>query len=716
MSFYYPEKSPIKQNSSHLVANQKFEEKLDRCYSSISFYLFLPVLFFFSAKVSGADIDTALIIHDLPELEVSAFETFRPALIQPVSIEQITGEDFLALGNRSLSEVVNSRAGITLEERAPASYRISIRGSSLRAPFGVRNVKIYWNDLPFTLSDGSTPLNLIDLRSIESMEILKGPAGSIYGSGNGGILKLRTLSLKKADGIRAYFQTGSWNNIHTGLQWGQTVNNGEIHLGFDHYSSDGFRDHSSVQRSSLNLSARLFPMADSPISFHLLYTDLQYQIPGGLTLDQLSENPRQARPGSAEQNSSIHQKTLLTGLTAEYSLSENWINRTAAYLTTTDFDHPFILDYKTELSTDMGGRTVFQWDSKWRDMPIRLILGGEYQRGRNSAGNFGNMAGVRDTIRFLDDITTEQWLLFQQIEIEPADGWLIAASLSQNQISYKLDRKVDALNQMPLTLARTFRMEWVPRLSVSKKLGDHSAVFASLSAGFSPPTLDEFRTNEGSLNRDLEAEKGLNTELGFKRYAADESFILEASLFYFRLSETITTFTNEDGVVLFRNSGGTNHYGLEVSLSYDVYKSDAGRGFSVSARHSYTGHHFLFADYEARGEDLSGNRLTGVAPHSLNNMLQFDLGGEFSLFLRHQYSDRIPLNDQNTVFQASRNLFSAKASWNPRFAGYLNFSFGLENITDQIYGLGNDLNAFGGRFYQPSPGRHWNAGLSLSLE
>jgi iron complex outermembrane receptor protein len=46
-----------------------------------------------------------------------------------------------------------------MEERSPGSYRLNIRGSSLRSPFGVRNVKIYYNNIPFTDPGGNTYLN-----------------------------------------------------------------------------------------------------------------------------------------------------------------------------------------------------------------------------------------------------------------------------------------------------------------------------------------------------------------------------------------------------------------------------------------------------------------------------------------------------------------------------------------------------------------------------
>ncbi|MDQ3536981.1 MAG: TonB-dependent receptor, partial [Bacteroidota bacterium] len=38
---------------------------------------------------------------------------------------------------------------------------------------------------------------------------------------------------------------------------------------------------------------------------------------------------------------------------------------------------------------------------------------------------------------------------------------------------------------------------------------------------------------------------------------------------------------------------------------------------------------------------------------------------------------------------------------------------GVDNLLNEEYSLGNDLNAFGGRFYQPSPERNYFAGLRV---
>ncbi len=92
----------------------------------------------------------------------------------------------------TFTNAVNTVPGVRMEERSPGSYRFSVRGSLLRSPFGVRNVKFYWNGIPFTDANGNTPLNSLDYASVGRMEIIKGPGSSVYGAGTGGVVLLST--------------------------------------------------------------------------------------------------------------------------------------------------------------------------------------------------------------------------------------------------------------------------------------------------------------------------------------------------------------------------------------------------------------------------------------------------------------------------------------------------------------------------------------------
>ena len=189
-------------------------------------------------------------------------------------------------------QLIRCRAFVS-SKRAGASYRISIRGSSVRSPFGVRNVKVYWNGSPFTEPGGNTFINLLDLTNVGSVEIIKGPAASIYGAGNGGVMKLQSTrladmanstSLSTSFGSFGFFRQTAVHNI--------ARENSSLTVKFAHQQREGYREHNEMNRTVLEMDGLFFPDRKRTISTAFLYSNLDYQIPGGLNPDQRAENPR----------------------------------------------------------------------------------------------------------------------------------------------------------------------------------------------------------------------------------------------------------------------------------------------------------------------------------------------------------------------------------------------------------------------------------------
>lgn len=651
---------------------------------------------------------------NLSEITITAFESERPLLEQSASIALVSERDFNRFNETSIVNSFNTKPGVRIEERAPASYRVSIRGSSLRAPFGVRNVKVYWNDVPFTAPDGTTPLNLLDLSNIRTASVIKGPSGSIYGAGNGGVINLNSPAEVAGGRVSTDFLAGDFGLSRFRLALAQQVGSGGFEASFVTQKTDGYRDHSAMDRKVFQLSGVFNPSEKQRIRTQLLVSDLQYQIPGGLNADQLAEDPTQARAGSVAQNSSIDQQTVFGSLGQEYQFTENTSNTTTLYMSTTDFENPFILDYKKELGFSYGGRTKFEFNDQLLKKPIRIVVGAEAQGGITDAQNFGNRQGVADTIRFSDKLWASQFFLFTQAEWSLTEQLLFTLGLSQNYSSFEIDRQVDATGGPLGVQKRTFDPILIPRVALNYRLGEYASVYASLSNGFSPPTIDEVRTNEGSLNLDLEAEKGQNYEIGFRRGKGNLN--LDLTAYYFKLDETITTFTNEQGVVLFQNAGATDQKGIEAAVDYGIIKSTTGfiRDFSVGT--AYTGQFFEFVDYQKRDNDFSGNDLTGVPQTTLVSRLDLRTGAGFYLNFTHQYVSEIPLNDANTVYQDPFDLVNVRLGWAKRVGGNWDLEgfVGIDNLLDEVYSLGNDLNPFGGRFYQPAPARNWYGGIKLA--
>ncbi len=265
----------------------------------------------------------------------------------------------------------------------------------------------------------------------------------------------------------------------------------------------------------------------------------------------------------------------------------------------------------------------------------------------------------------------------------------------------------------PFEFNRNFDNEVIPRVALKYQWSPANMTFASLSEGFSSPTLDEIRTNEGSINRNLQAERGRTYEIGHKYYG--NRVQLDATFFYSALRETITTYTNQDGVVLFQNAGATNQLGTEWGLNVNWFDHPNGKINRINSRTSYNFYEFTFDDYQKREEDFSGNLLTGVPQHTFNQTVEIGLLKSINLNLHYRYVSETPLTDDNEIWAEPYHLLNANIDYQLAIEQKINLFGGVENIFNTTYSLGNDLNAFGGRFYQPAPGRNFYLGVKWKL-
>ncbi|MDQ3551646.1 MAG: TonB-dependent receptor plug domain-containing protein, partial [Bacteroidota bacterium] len=147
----------------------------------MKFLVFILIAFVvpaFTFNAYGQATDTISPI-ELEEVVVKAFEQNRRLKDIPASVQYISKGVLERFSPTSVVHAMNTLPGVRMEERSPGSYRFNIRGSTLRSPFGVRNVKIYYNDLPFTDPGGFTFLNQLGYYNFNSVEVIKGPGSSL---------------------------------------------------------------------------------------------------------------------------------------------------------------------------------------------------------------------------------------------------------------------------------------------------------------------------------------------------------------------------------------------------------------------------------------------------------------------------------------------------------------------------------------------------------
>lgn len=654
----------------------------------------------------------------LQEIVIEAYETDRKLNEVPASVGVLRDEQFQRFSNTTILPAVNTVPGVRMEERSPGSYRFSIRGSSLRSPFGVRNVKAYWNGLPFTDGGGNTYLNLLDFNSIGSIEIIKGPGASLYGAGTGGVLLLKSPEIKQ-DQILASAVGGSFG-MQRYMFGGQFKReNVSANLQFAHHKSDGYREQTALQRTALSADLKFKAGRKGTLSPTILFSDLSYETPGGLTRAQYEADPRQARPrsaslGAVEANAAVTNETIYGGLVYDHDWNNLWATTVGVYGSHSDFENPTIRNYERRDETNYGMRTHTEYNLLRGQSSVggRIAFGGEYQYLVSPISVFDNDGvGNPGALQVEDEVASKGGLIFFQGDIEFPAGIFVTAGASANFLHYDFARLAPGPQ---VEQDRDFDVVVSPRLAILKKFSENISLFASYSDGFSPPSLAEVRPSTNTFSNTLKAETGNNLEFGARGQSVNRRLGYDIVLYDFRLRNTIVVQRNAEGADYFINAGKTSQRGIEALVNYDFADGkDILSMFRVWASYAYQ--HYRFREYVVLDEDFSGNALTGVAPTIFSSGVDVALDNKVTANLTLNYVDHIPLNDANTDFAEAYVLLGMRAGWNATIGknNRIEIFTGIENAFNEIYSLGNDLNAFGGRYYNAAMPRNFYAGLNL---
>lgn len=665
-------------------------------------------------------------IESLEETIVTGYILQQPLLRTPTSVGILNSSNISRQADATLLPALNSLPGVRMEERSPGSYRLSLRGSLLRSPYGVRNVKIYLDEFPLTDAGGNTYLNLLDTRSIGRMEVLKGPHGSLFGANSGGVVLIETAT-QKADSTNLEFglRGGSYGMLHQDASLQKRWNTSQFNLNQAFFRSDGYRENAAMRRHYIQASEKWNYRPGSELKFLGFFASHKYETPGGLTAEQYLEDPRQARPaagpnpGAAEQKAGIENETVFGGISHKFNLTKNFRHLISLFGSHTDFENPFITNYEVRDETNYGVRTYFQLQgapTQGHVQSWQWNFGLEWQRSHHDITNYDNNGNATiGDLQAADEFRTDNHFYFTGFRANLFNRLTAEAALSLNFYKYHFETLFP--EEIPQGES-DFSPAWMPRLSVSYLLNSGLAWRASVSRGYSSPTTAEIRPANLVINTGLQAETGWNYETGLRFNSRNKRLQVDASLFYYRMQDAIVRRTDEGGNEFFTNAGGTKQLGWESLISYwliDIKNSGFLRGLQLT--NSYTNNHFEFADYVQESENYTGNRLTGVPYSVLVSGLLMHLPANITISAQHNFTDKIPLNDANSVYADSYHLVQAKAVWQKLLVNgsQLELSVGVDNLLDESYSLGNDINAFGNRFYNPAPLRNFYAGAKIRL-
>ncbi|WP_375187688.1 TonB-dependent receptor [Sphingobium yanoikuyae] len=145
--------------------------------------------------------------QDQGEIVVTALKRNTRVQDTPIAITAVTGASLEAAGTSSFTELTRDTPSLRIVDGGPGNRRVILRGVTAA---GEPTVGVYYDEAPVsgsvgTTSDaaGATP----DFRifDVERAEVLRGPQGTLYGSGSmGGTLRI-IFNKPKTDKIEAAF-------------------------------------------------------------------------------------------------------------------------------------------------------------------------------------------------------------------------------------------------------------------------------------------------------------------------------------------------------------------------------------------------------------------------------------------------------------------------------------------------------------------------------
>lgn len=661
--------------------------------------------------LAQVEVDTTFI---LDEVEIQGYLYQRPLSESAVSVGTIDQSALDRFNNTSVLPAFNVIPGVKMEERSPGSNRLAIRGSSLRSPFGVRNVKIYWNNLPVTDAGGNTYLNAFDFSSVNAVEVIKGPGGSLYGAGTGGVVLLRSQPRPRS-GVEASVVGGSFGLRRFALRGDLSEEKVHATMNLVSHDADGYRDQTAASRRLISGDVAYDLSSSTSLSASYFITNISYETPGGLTRQQFDADPKQSRPaagalpGAKEQQARVNNEMIFVGLTADHEWNENLSSRLSIYGSTNDFENYAIANYELRDERNFGGRLENTWSHQTTIGRLRISAGGEFQKMTSPIDVSENNGGAIGPLMVEDDLTTTQSVAFAQAQLDLPKDFFFTAGLSASWSEFSFVR----VQPEEEKANASFSGIWSPRVALLKKFGAYS-LYTSVSKGFSPPTLAEVRPSTNTFNADLEPETGLNYELGVRKVSS--KFEADLTLYHFGLRNAIVLRRNDAGQEYFLNAGGTTQRGVELSTAWTPRKN-----MKVWSTWAYS--HYRFKDfirydqYVEREVDYSGNKVTGVPPLAATAGLDWQTKSGIYNHLVLSYNADVPLNDLNDEFADKYFLVNIRIGYRKTINEKLKIDLfaAVDNALDEEYSLGNDLNAARRRFYNAAPTRNYSVGLNVKV-
>ncbi|MDN5848062.1 MAG: TonB-dependent receptor [Nitrococcus sp.] len=677
----------------------------------------------------------------LEPMVVTATRQPADALLVPAAVDVISSQAIhRAKPGISLAETLKRVPGVLARDRHnfAQGLQISIRGFGARAAFGIRGIRIYTDGIPATMPGGQGQVSHIMIESADRIEVLRGPFSALYGNSSGGVIAIFSGDAPPNPRLEAGFVAGKFGLRRSSLSfhtpWGKHGENGLLLDGVN-LEIDGYRQHSAAKRRTGQALLKGQFADDGRYSLLLSVHELDALDPSGLTAEQLKVNWRAASRNALlfDARTSVQQSQI--GVHVEQNLSDSHYYSLMAYAGNRDITQILSIPKAPQVENPLhnGGaidvkRDYYGLDARWRwstelaGGAFSLTTGVLYQvsdEHRLGLENFiGDRLGVMGRLRRDEQDKVTGRAVYAQAGWQPADRWRVHLGARYSNVRFQSqDRFITAIN--PDDSGAVDYSYTAPVAGVLFRVTPQISLYANAGTGFETPTFSElaYRSdNQGGLNDELEPAISRNVEVGLR--ARHPGLEYSATAFYSRTEGEIIVVANQGGRSIYDNAGKTQRRGMELALSAMLaprWRFAANYTF-LDARYISD---FSVCDTPPCAEQdvviQAGRRIPGIARHVAWSELRFSPFVDTDLMLQARYVGKVFVNNTNSEAAHAYTRVDLAAEQRLNFFGLQWRAVArINNLFDEDIIGSVRVNAFGGRYYEPAPGRNWMVGLWVS--
>ncbi|MFN8356115.1 MAG: TonB-dependent receptor plug domain-containing protein [Spirosomataceae bacterium] len=621
-----------------------------------------------------------------------------------------------------LDQTLGTMAGVQVDRRTQlGGQRIVIRGYGNDQKFNNWGVKIYYNGIPFTSADGVTLLDDVDFGIVSRIEVVKGPAATMYGSGVGGVARfyLRPMD-RKGFTVSEKVAVGSFGLLQSSTRLDVVNDSSSVSLTYGHLQSDGFRANGSSLKNFITLFADHKFNKKQSMSVYFSQNYSLEGVSGQIPYADYYAGIDNGNPAYIKKNARNDFLATRFSISHNYSFSKYFNNRTSVFYSNQDLRRVSAGADESSMNPNFGVRSVFAWNRPVNEnLTNELSFGTEIQESRSLVSSYrflgtddANPLKVRDISAgsYFKNITNQQsYFAINKLHWTQLDFSLILG-LSANKIKYN---RIDLLAPLGLVanynkdlgFSKSFTTSFNPHIAIQKGFGK-KLVTLSYSEGYNAPTAaTAFIGTINVANDDLLPEKAKMFDLGIQGMSTDNRLYYQASLFAMNIANKLTqlsgTIAGGGTYTYFANTGTQKNNGFELSAGYLIVSKNNGFISKVEPFLTYSYYDFEYTDFKTRFggvlADYSGKKVVGVPDNKYTLGLDIETSSGLYLNNTYNYMGSVYTDFANTNLVKSFGLLNGKIGYK-KIGKKLDFDLYVagNNLTNQInytfLFLGNNVN------------------------